>query len=121
MENALHRAFADKRLNMVNMKKEFFHVALEDIKREVHRISPTAEFAMTAEAEDYRKTLALRQGRAQFEPIIRSLSNHDTVRVQPKVQTPQPVIVNHPASAPSALSFGNPTVNDGAPKPLMFE
>ena len=121
MENALHRAFADKRLNMVNMKKEFFHVALEDIKREVHRISPTAEFAMTAEAEDYRKTLALRQGRAQFEPIIRSLSNHDTVRVQPKVQTPQPVIVNHPASAPSALSFGNPAVNDGAPKPLMFE
>lgn len=106
MESALHRAFADKRLNMVNMKKEFFHVSLEDIKREVHRISPSAEFAMTAEAEDYRKTVSLRQGRAQFEPVIRSLSNTETVRVQPKIQTPQPVVENKPSPVP--LSFGAP-------------
>lgn len=122
MENALHRAFADKRLNMVNMKKEFFHVSLDDIKREVHRISPLAEFAMTPEAEDYRKTLALRQGRAQFEPIIRSLPGADPVHIQPKIQTPQPVANRSPTPTPAALSFGNPLpVNDGAPKPLMFE
>lgn len=110
MENALHRAFADKRLNMVNMKKEFFQVPLDEIKREVLRISPTANFVMTAEAEDYRKTASLRQGRAQFEPLIRSLTPN-TVHVQ---QT-APV-----QSSPSALSFGSPA-NDSAPKPLMFE
>lgn len=122
MENALHRAFADKRLNMVNMKKEFFQVSLDDIKREVQRISPFAEFAMTPEAEDYRKTLSLRHGRAQFEPLIRSLTPEpQSVRVQ---QPSSPVAKQSPSVqvSPAAVSFGNPTQpNDGAPKPLLFE
>ena len=121
MENALHRAFADKRLNMVNMKKEFFQVSLDDIKREVQRISPFAEFAMTPEAEDYRKTLSLRHGRAQFEPLIRLLTPTETARVQ---QSSSPV-AKQPTSvqgSPAAVSFGDPTqANDGAPKPLLFE
>ncbi|MFX5521751.1 GIY-YIG nuclease family protein, partial [Acinetobacter baumannii] len=50
MENALHRVFAERRLNLVNLRKEFFHVTLDEIQKEVHKISSDAEFTITAEA-----------------------------------------------------------------------
>lgn len=32
LENALHKAFADKKVNMVNQRREFFNVTLDEIK-----------------------------------------------------------------------------------------
>jgi hypothetical protein len=60
LESALHRAFDPKRLNLVNSRKEFFGVSLEDIESEVHKISSEAEFTIVAEARDYRETLSIR-------------------------------------------------------------
>ena len=59
LESSLHKKFDQVRLNLVNNRKEFFRVSLLDIKEEVNKISPTAEFIETAEARDYRESLSI--------------------------------------------------------------
>ena len=65
LENALHKKFDWERLNLVNSRKEFFRVSLDDIESEVKNISPEAEFVETAEARQYRESLAIRAQREQ--------------------------------------------------------
>ncbi|MGA4853974.1 DUF4041 domain-containing protein [Acinetobacter haemolyticus] len=67
MENALHKVFAERRLNLVNLRKEFFHVTLDEIQSEVHKISSDAEFTITAEAEQYRQSQTIRHEKTQAE------------------------------------------------------
>jgi hypothetical protein len=59
LENQLHKAFDNRRVNRVNLRKEFFNVGLEDIKKVVHENHSEIEFTLAAEAEEYRKTQAL--------------------------------------------------------------
>lgn len=55
LENALHKAFEDKKLNWVNTRREFFKVNLDEIKEVVKKnYSKTADFNDLAEAEQYR-------------------------------------------------------------------
>jgi hypothetical protein len=58
LETALHRAFADRRVNRVNERKEFFKVGIEEIAAEVRKHRAEIAITMAADAEDYRKTLA---------------------------------------------------------------
>ena len=60
LEKQLHKKFDIQRVNLVNNRKEFFHVNLNDIKEEALKISPKAEFIETIEARDYRESIALR-------------------------------------------------------------
>lgn len=60
LENALHHAFEDKRLNKVNTRKEFFNVTLDEIKEVVKaNYDKTADFIELPEAEQYRVSLKL--------------------------------------------------------------
>ncbi len=62
LETALHNAFSHKRVNMINSRKEFFRVSLEEIEcvvKENH--DRTVDFNYTATAEQYRETLKLQQ------------------------------------------------------------
>lgn len=61
LECALHKAFHDKRVNLINLRREFFHVSLPDIEKIVHESHGIIEFTKTAEAAQYRETLALKQ------------------------------------------------------------
>lgn len=65
LENALHKKFANSRVNLVNYRKEFFNVTLEEIEAEVLKISPDAEFLKTAEARDYHESVSLRKQQGQ--------------------------------------------------------
>ena len=59
LESALHQKFADRRVNQLNTRKEFFHVKLDEIERVVRTNHNTVvEFVRTPNAEDYRLTLA---------------------------------------------------------------
>jgi hypothetical protein len=60
LEKALHKSFDLKRLNLVNNRKEFFNIRLNEIEQEVRKISPEAEFIETAEARQYRESQAIR-------------------------------------------------------------
>ncbi|WP_437917079.1 DUF4041 domain-containing protein [Sorangium sp. So ce302] len=61
LETALHRAFHERRINLVNEKKEFFQVEIDEIARTVRRMHGEIEITRVAEAEQYRKTIAMRQ------------------------------------------------------------
>lgn len=63
LERELHQQFDAHRLNLVNFRKEFFGVQLDDIKGVLTRIAPDAEIIETAESREYRETLALRAQR----------------------------------------------------------
>lgn len=63
LETALHNAFADRRVNMVNGRKEFFRVSLREIEEVVTKNHDrTVEFKDTAIAQQYRETLKMRTG-----------------------------------------------------------
>lgn len=55
LEAALHKAFEDRKLNMVNTRREFFNVTLDEIKEVVKKnFDKTVEFVDVPDAEQYR-------------------------------------------------------------------
>lgn len=61
LENALHHAFEDRKLNMVNQRKEFFNVTLDEIKEVVKKnFDKTVEFIDVPDAEQYRISLKMK-------------------------------------------------------------
>lgn len=60
LEAALHKAFSDRRVNKINMRKEFFKVSLEEIEKVVkENHDKLIEFNKVANAEQYRETLKI--------------------------------------------------------------
>jgi hypothetical protein len=59
LENELHKAFTNKKVNMLNYRKEFFNVTLDEIENKVKDIGLDAEFSRLPEAMEYRETLAI--------------------------------------------------------------
>lgn len=55
LETALHKAFEGRKLNMVNTRREFFNVTLDEIKEVVKKnFDKTVEFMDVPDAEQYR-------------------------------------------------------------------
>ena len=69
LENKLHKAFEKYKMNLVNNRREFFKVSLNEIENQVKRENPKAEFIRTALAEQYRKSEALRKQRQEVAPL----------------------------------------------------
>lgn len=68
LENILHQYFNEKRINCVNLKKEFFRVDLEEIKKVVlENHNSTVKFVDIPPAEQYRETLRRREAQSQKE------------------------------------------------------
>lgn len=61
LETKLHKTFADRRVNLVNMRKEYFKVTLDEIQEEVKKHHGFVSFTLMAEAEEFRKSIAARQ------------------------------------------------------------
>ena len=59
LETALHHELNDRRINKVNLRKEFFNVSAEELQQMVERYDPTAAFRVTALAEQYRQSLSI--------------------------------------------------------------
>lgn len=65
LETALHNKFDDRRVNMVNKRKEFFRVTLKEIERVVKsEFNATVEFTRTAQAEQFRETQKMLENRS---------------------------------------------------------
>ena len=60
LENKLHTAFNDKRLNLINNRKEFFNVNLEDIENIVQATNSEIIFTKLAEAKEFRESISIR-------------------------------------------------------------
>jgi hypothetical protein len=60
LEHALHSEFAERRVNLVNPRREYFRVTLDEIRAAVDKHHGLVSFVLTPEAEEWRKTQALR-------------------------------------------------------------
>lgn len=66
LEAALHKAFEDKKVNMVNTRREFFRVSLDEIKRVIaENYDKTVEFEDVPDAEQYRMSEKIRASGTQ--------------------------------------------------------
>lgn len=64
LEAALHKAFEDRKLNMVNTRREFFNVTLDEIKEVVRQnFDKTVEFVDVPDAEQYRISQKMKQSK----------------------------------------------------------
>lgn len=62
LESALHKAFENKKVNMMNNRKEFFNVTLEEIEAVVKKnYDKTVEFVKVPQADQYRETIMLKK------------------------------------------------------------
>jgi multidrug efflux pump subunit AcrA (membrane-fusion protein) len=61
LESALHKEFADRRVNASNLRKEFFRVGLEEVEEAVKRLAPSASFFSDREAQEWHETLSRRR------------------------------------------------------------
>lgn len=62
LEAALHRAFESKKVNMINNRREFFKVSLDEIKEVVkNNFDKTVEFVDIPDAEQYRQSLLIQK------------------------------------------------------------
>ena len=60
LEAALHARFRNRSVNLVNQRKEFFDVTLDEISAAVREFNSAVEVIKIPEAKTYRQTLALR-------------------------------------------------------------
>lgn len=68
LENTLHRVFERRRVNLVNMRKEFFQVDLAEIRQVVIKQHGEFQLTLIAEAEEYRKSQMKRAETATPNP-----------------------------------------------------
>lgn len=96
LESALHRAFDDKKVNMVNTRREFFHVTLEEIEEVVKKnFDKTVEFVKIPPAEQYRQSQMIRRNLGQEE------LSHDIINVDDDLNSLQETTQNQPIYDPN--------------------
>lgn len=62
LETKLHKAFEDRKLNLVNQRREFFKVSLDEIKDVVkNNFDKTVEFVEVPDADQYRISLKMKE------------------------------------------------------------
>lgn len=62
LENALHKAFAEFRLNQVNLRREFFYATPEEVREVLAtHVGNLLEFTEEPEAEQYHQSVTIRE------------------------------------------------------------
>ncbi len=59
LERELHKRFVTRQINKVNPRKEFFRIAASEIRDYIESIGCQAIWTLTAEAAQYRETIAI--------------------------------------------------------------
>ena len=70
LETALHHVFHERRVNRVNVRKEFFRATIDEIVAEVAKLHGEVEVTKIAEAEEFRKTQAMIKARQSPVPEL---------------------------------------------------
>jgi len=60
LENEFHKYFTERSINLVNPRKEFFSVSLQEIEEFAKAKNLEIELTKLAEAREYRETMALK-------------------------------------------------------------
>jgi hypothetical protein len=70
LENSLHQLLHDHRVNLVNHHKEFFQADIQDIVKHVKANGHELELTLAAEAQEYRKTVAIRSASSRVRASV---------------------------------------------------
>jgi DNA repair exonuclease SbcCD ATPase subunit len=84
LEKELHRIFEDRKVNMLNYRKEFFNVTLEEIESNVKNLGLDIEFIRVPEATEYRETLS----------ILRKMKSTEQVEVVKEIANEFPEVLD---------------------------
>ena len=106
LENQLHRAFHNRRVNRVNERKEFFRVSIDEIAEVVRADRGDIELTRVAEAEDYRKTLALIEQERALQ-IIADVQNSALFNADVPISAPALLAVAPATPIPTEASSRN--------------
>lgn len=82
LEHNLHITLNDRRVNRVNLRKEFFKVNIEELEEIVLKYDPTAEFKRTMLAEQFRQSLTAGDNKFIYdieEEINEEIENEEEV------------------------------------------
>ncbi|EMN93325.1 T5orf172 domain protein [Leptospira interrogans serovar Medanensis str. UT053] len=63
LEKLLHKNFDHKRVNLVNNRKEFFEITLDEIEQIVKKHNGDVQFTKAAEAREYRESMKIKLNR----------------------------------------------------------
>ena len=63
LENILHKEFDDNKVNLINNRKEFFDVPLDNIEEVVRKYDSKIELTKVAEAREYKESIAIRMAK----------------------------------------------------------
>jgi DNA repair exonuclease SbcCD ATPase subunit len=69
LEGKLHDHFAERRINLINERKEFFEITIDELTAAVASFDGTIELIKVPEARDYRETLAIRASRRNGDQL----------------------------------------------------
>jgi hypothetical protein len=61
LETNLHRKLKERRINKVNLRKEFFRATIDEIEELVYSLEPSAEFNRTMLAEQYYQSMSVEE------------------------------------------------------------
>jgi hypothetical protein len=59
LETKLHKQLHNKRVNKINLRKEFFRVTIDELEDLVYSLDPSAQFDRTMLAEQYHQSLTV--------------------------------------------------------------
>ncbi len=73
LESVLHKKLEGRRINLVNLRAEFFSVTIDEIEKIVTELNLSVQLTKIAEAKEYRETQSIRevkkkQAMEQIEP-----------------------------------------------------
>jgi hypothetical protein len=82
LEYKLHAAFDKNKVNLINGRKEFFNVTLNEIEQKVKEEGVEIEFTFIPEARDYRESISIKE--------IKSNPNSTDENIQNQINTQFP-------------------------------
>ncbi len=68
LENKLHQHFADRRVNLANLRREFFFVTLDEVHDAVKNYFGDVTFVKNPEAEEYHRSISIREEQSGNPP-----------------------------------------------------
>ncbi|MDR1748674.1 MAG: GIY-YIG nuclease family protein [Spirochaetaceae bacterium] len=61
LETKLHKRLNEKRVNKINLRKEFFKLTIDELEDLVYELEPSAQFTKTMLAEQYHQSMAVKE------------------------------------------------------------
>lgn len=80
LENTLHKQFDNDRINLVNPRREFFKVNLNEIEKEIKKLNLELNLTKIVEAKEYRESISLRESRKN------KIANHPISQIEKEME-----------------------------------